>query len=103
MLAPFPLARRSRPLTPSARCARPAGARGWTRGERCHGARGATAVRLGAAALGYFGCLFSFREVRKTVSHVPHTHLEVLHIWFLLQHGVQTGSDFLSRDYRTPH
>ena len=96
MLAPFPLARRSRPLTPSARCARPAGARGWTRG--C-----ATAVRLGAAALGYFGCLFSFREVCKTVSHMPHTYLKVLHIWFLLQHGVQTGSDFLSRDCRIPY
>ena len=97
MLAPFPLARRSRPLTPSARCARPAGARGWTRGD------GATAVRLGAAALGYFGCLFSFPEVRKTVSHVSHTYLEVLRIWFLLQHGVQTGSDFLSRDCRIPY
>jgi hypothetical protein len=75
--APSPLANRSHHLTHPARCARPGGPTGWTRGY-------ATAAKLGAAVRGYFGCLRSFPEVRKTVSYVSCTYLEVhAHLLFV--------------------
>jgi hypothetical protein len=64
---PLPLSLDGLILLPVQLVSRPAGPTGWTRGY-------ATAARLGAEARGYFGCLRSFPEVRKTVVRVSCTY-----------------------------
>ena len=56
-----------------------------------------------AAARGYFGCLCRFPEVRKMVSHVSCTYLEVP--WYLIYVTVwcHTSLDLPSRKCRIPH